>query len=140
MSFTVHGREIDDFTCDHIHPIIDEILDNGRVMDAAIQKGELPPQENIDEMFIIADKVEAQGKFLQDAAVLIREEVYHLIDEGTGALAKAEEEEDKDEVTVELELLLEKVNDVTLILKENNLDDEIIEMMTDFADNIELLL
>ena len=140
MSFTVHGREIDNFTCEHIHPIIDEILDEGKVMDAAIAEGDMPDQDSIDHMFLIADKVEAQGKFLQDAAALIREDVYHLIDEGTGALEKAAEEEEDDEVGVELKLLMEKARDVVLILAENGIDEEIVDMINDFADNIELML
>ena len=140
MSIVGQGIEFDQFINEHVLPLSQEIASLGSDIDSAIEEGEMPEQESIENMFLIIDKIRAQGKYMNQIADTINVILKDVIDEGTGALSKDEQkEEEEDEISSELIDLSRHIRDVITILESNGLDPEIIENMTQFAEYVEML-
>ena len=140
MSIVGQGIEFDQFINEHVLPLSQEIASLGSDIDLAIEDGEMPEQESIENMFLIIDKIRAQGKYMNQIADTINVILKDVIDEGTGALSKDEQkEEEEDEISSELIDLSRHIRDVITILESNGLDPEIIENMTQFAEYVEML-
>ena len=144
MSFAAEGLGFDQFVNEHVHQLSFELSSVGSEIDAAIEEGKIPSQENIDMMFLIIDKMKAQGKFILQIANGVEEMLKRVLDEGTGALSASEpddhHEEEEDEVSSELIDLSRHTRDVITILESNGIDEEIIDNATSFAEYIEMLV
>ena len=141
MSFAGQGIEFDQFVNERVHPLSQELVSIGSDIDMAVEEGEYPPQESIDAMFYVVDKMRAQGKYINQIADTITDMLKNILDEGTGALSTEEEnEEEEDEITEELTDLSKHTRDVITILESNGIDEEIIENLTEFAQYIDMLV
>ena len=140
MSIAGQGLEFDQFINEHVIPLSQEITSVGHDFDSAVEEGEIPAQESIEALFIIIDKMRAQGKYIKQIADTINLMLKDVIDEGTGALSKQEQkDEEEDEISSELIDLSRHTRDVITIFETNGLDQEIIDNMTQFAEYIEML-
>ena len=140
MSFAGQGIQFDQFINEHVHPLSEELVSVGSEIDTANEEGEPASQESIENMFLIIDKMRAQGKYMKQIAETINIMLKDVIDEGTGALSKEEQQaEEEDEVSSELIDLARHTREVITILESNGLDPEIIENITQFAEYVEML-
>ena len=141
MLFTAQGYDFDQFVNEHIHPLPDELMSIGKDIDKAIEEGEYPPQEAIDAMFYVVDKMRAQARYISQIADGLEQMLKNILDEGTGALSTEEEnKEEEDEITEELTDLAKHSRDVITTLDANGIDKEIIANVTEFAEYIEMLV
>ena len=141
MLFAAVGDEFSQFVNEHIHPLPDELVSIGKDIDTAVEQGEYPPQEALDAMFYVVDKMRAQSKYINQIADGLNEMLNNILDEGTGALSPEEpHEEEDDEITEELTDLAKHSRDVITILDANGIDEEIIGNVVQFAEYVEQLV
>ena len=141
MLFAAEGDSFAQFVNEHVHPLHDEIVSIGKDIDTAVEQGEYPPQEAMEAMFYVVDKMRAQAKYIKQIADGLNEMLTNILDEGTGVLSTEQEcQEEEDTITEELTDLAKHSRDVITILDSNGIDEEIIANVVQFAEYIEQLI